>query len=156
MPEYGDWQSFQAAKGSRASVVEAPNWKQDLSALLREFRESVRLEFLAKEIVSLKERVAALEIQKTLTVPVESLAPEPYEVIHPFHVVLRPAGEEYVATFFDANISATGETEVEAVENLKDVIVAGFDMLTRHKESELGPGPLRQINVLRSFIRRIE
>jgi hypothetical protein len=155
-PEYDELKCFQAGKKLPACVVEVSDWRRVVLALLPEFRESVRVELLAKEVASLKERIAALETHNTIAVPVETLSPEPYEVIRPFHVVLQAAGDDYLATFFDANISATGETQGEAIENLKDIIVTAFDMLTHHKESELGPGPLRQINVLRNFMRRVE
>jgi len=153
---YDDLGCFVEEKGRGKPVSIAANWKRDVPVLLLEFRESVRVTILEGEIASLKERVAAVEAQKPLIVPVESLAPEPYEVIRPFHVILQPAGDEYLATFFDASISATGGTQREAVENLKDLVVTAFNMLTRHKQSELGPGPLHQINVLKQFIRRVE
>jgi hypothetical protein len=156
LPGYDDLGCFVEEKGRGKPASIAANWKRDVSVLLLEFRESVRLTILEGEIASLKERVAAVEAQQAITIPVESLAPEPYEVIRPFHVVLQPAGDEYFATFFDANIAATGGTQREAVENLKDLVVTAFDLLTGREESELGPGPLHQISVLKQFIRRVE
>ncbi|MBM4027620.1 MAG: hypothetical protein FJ280_19785 [Planctomycetes bacterium] len=88
-----------------------------------------------------------------LLVPIQSLAPEPYEVVKPFQVVVRPADGEYIASFFDANLSASGETQAEAVLHLKDVIAAAFEILAEMKEAELGPGPLRQKKTLEEFIR---
>ena len=64
-----------------------------------------------KEIVSLRERIGALEHSQPLIVPIETFAPEPYDPIRPFHVVLQPHEEEYIASFFDANLSASGETK---------------------------------------------
>ncbi|GAF95929.1 unnamed protein product, partial [marine sediment metagenome] len=36
----------------------------------------------------------------------------------------------YIATFFDANISASGDTQTEAIFNLKDMIVGTFEILS--------------------------
>jgi hypothetical protein len=94
-----------------------------------------------------------LEAQATFCVPVDSMAPEPLEVVKPFHIVVRRVDEEYVATFFDANLSASGETDVEAVLNLKDIIAATFVMLRGHEPDQLGPGPRRQLAVLEHHLR---
>ena len=108
-----------------------------------------------KEIASLRERIGALENSQSLIVPIETFAPEPYELIHSFHVVLQSHEGEYMASFFDANLSTSGETKEEALYNLKDIIIATFNMLREHKKSQLGPGPKRQLEVLLSFIKSI-
>jgi len=87
-----------------------------------------------------------------LLVPIQSLAPEPYEVIKSFQVVVRPADGGYIASFFDANLSASGETQAQAVLNLKDIIAGAFEILADMKDAELGPGPLRQKRTLEEFI----
>jgi hypothetical protein len=68
-------------------------------------------------------------------------------------VVVRPSDGEYEATFFDANIGIIGDTEEEAVRNLKLLIVDTFEMLESN-EASLGPEPARQLAVLREFLRR--
>ena len=68
-------------------------------------------------------------------------------------VVIQPLGDEHLATFFDANINASGETQEEAFANLKDVLLGTFQMLERMAESQLGPGPKRQRAVLIECIR---
>jgi len=90
---------------------------------------------------------------ESLQVPIQSLAPEPYEVIKPFQVVVRAADGEYIASFFDANLSASGETQAEAVLNLKDIIAGTFEILAGMNDAELGPGPLRQKRTLEEFVR---
>ena len=112
------------------------------------------LDELEKGVVSLERRVAELERSAPVCVPIETLAPEPYEVLKPFHAVVQARGEEYVASFFDANLNASGATQEEAVFNLKDVIVAVFETLMEHDPAELGPGPARQLEVLKEFIGR--
>lgn len=86
-------------------------------------------------------------------VPITTFAPEPFEVLRPMSVVIQPLGDEHLATFFDANINASGETQEEAFANLKDVLLGTFQMLERMPESQLGPGPKRQRAVLFECIR---
>lgn len=91
---------------------------------------------------------------KTIAKLIETLAPEPYEVLKPFFVTLQPCEGEYIATWLDTNISASGKTEKDAVCNFKDILVATFECLTKHKLSQLGPSPTRQLTVLHEFIRK--
>jgi len=117
-------------------------------------RDVTRIESLEKEVILLKNRVAVLEGQAPVLVPIESLAPDPYEIIKPFHVVVRVQDGECIASFFDARISASGDTQEEAVFNLKDMVVSVFDILCGRSEDDLGPGPAHQKKVLQDFIRR--
>ncbi len=116
------------------------------------WQEAVRLEALQKEIADLKGRCELLERLSPILVPIETFTPEPYEVVKPFHVVVRFQDSEYIASFFDANLSASGDTQMEAIVNLKDIITATFDILTTENEKELGPGPLQQKKVLGEFM----
>ncbi len=69
-------------------------------------------------------------------------------------VVIQPAGDEYVATFYDANVNASGSTAAAALNNLKDVMLGLFDYLGSQPAGKLGPGPVRQLAVLKEFIRK--
>jgi hypothetical protein len=124
-----------------------------MDALTKRWEEVVRLESLQKEVAMLKDRCAVLERLAPILVPIETLAPEPYEVVKPLHVVVSCQEEQYIACFFDANLGASGDTQAEAIFNLKDIITATFEMLTNMNEDELGPGPLQQKKVLKEFIR---
>ena len=88
-------------------------------------------------------------------ISIETFDPEPYEILKTFSAVIQQHEEEYVAYYFDANLSATGDTKEEAIYNLKDILIATFDLLSSHDESELGLGPLRQIKLLKKVIRKI-
>lgn len=90
----------------------------------------------------------------TAVVPITTFAPEPFEVLRPMSAVIQPIGDEHLATFFDANINASGETQEEAFANLKDVLLGTFQMLEQMSESQLGPGPKRRRAVLSECIRR--
>lgn len=122
-------------------------------ALLRKWQDTARLEAMEREVVLLRQRVTELEQRAPVCVPIETFAPEPYDVVKPFHAVIRACAGEYVASFFDANLSASGSTQEEALTNLKDVIVSVLRVLLRHDPGRLGPGPARQLRVLQEFVR---
>ena len=85
--------------------------------------------------------------------PIATFAPEPYEVDRPLPVTIYKSGEEYTASLFDANLHTSGDNEQEAFQNLKSLILDTFDGLTTRSVDELGPGPRRQLEVLKHFIR---
>jgi len=115
----------------------AGEWAEEIPELIGAFREELTVRLRESARIGILER-------------------EPYEVIKPFQAVVRVQGEDYIATFFDANLSASGETQAEAIYNLKDVIVGVFDILDIKDESELGPGPAQQKKTLQEFIRKKE
>lgn len=125
---------------------------KELSAKLYDITYLSRID---QEIRTIKERLAAVENSTSIIVPIESFAPEPYEAIKPFHAVIELQEGEYIASFFDANINASGETPEEAVNNLKDIIIANFELFKEYDEAHLGPIPSRKIKVLKEFIRKI-
>jgi hypothetical protein len=75
------------------------------------------------------------------------------EVLRPIPVQASRVENAVVASFGLANINASGDTWQEAITNLKDLIVSVFDLLASHPLERLGPAPLKQLAVLRSFIR---
>lgn len=152
---WGNLDSCLAERGRRRYIT--TDWEDGvqelIDALTKRWEEVVRLESLQKEVALLKNRCAVLERLAPILVPIETLAPEPYEVVKPLHVVVRCQEEQYIACFFDANLGASGDTQAEAIFNLKDIITTTFEMLTSMNEDELGPGPLQQKKVLEEFIR---
>jgi len=119
-----------------------------------------RLEMAETELKGVADRLARIEglcekaLQKSVHVPVATFAPEPFEVIKDFSVVVQPEEESFVATLFDANISSSGETQEEAVANLKDLILMVFQGFENEDDRELGPAMIRQKHVLQNLIRR--
>jgi len=138
------------------------NWEHIVLKLVSDFtefsqtrwQEATRVEGMEREMILVKERIATLEKYSPVCVPIETFAPEPYEVLKPFHVVIQTHDDECVASFFDANLSASGSTEAEAILNIKDVIIGVFDCFLRHAEADLGPEPLRQLRVLKTFLKK--
>lgn len=98
-----------------------------------------------------------LRLQPIL-VPVTTFAPEPFTVRDPLRdpiwAVVQPVEDSFVATFFDANLSTSGDTQEEAMANLKDLILDVYLDLAEEPPERLGPEPRRQLAVLASLIRR--
>ena len=114
-----------------------------------------RLALLEDSVKELKDRLASIEdtaILGTFTLHVETFAPEPYRVRRPIPVSLQRRVDGYVASFVEANVNSSGDTQQEAVANVKELILDVFDSLSTLPPSKLGPGPARQLAVLREFI----
>jgi hypothetical protein len=116
---------------------------------------NARVARLEREVRALKKHYQELRESLAFTVPINSLAPEPFVLKRPFHVLVRPSDGEYIATLVDANLGMTGDTADEAVEALKMTIVDAFDSFEENEEI-LGPEPAQQLAVLRALIERLE
>jgi predicted RNase H-like HicB family nuclease len=87
-----------------------------------------------------------------MTIQISTFAPEAYEVLRPIPVLIRPEGDEFVASFVEANVNSSGETQQEAFENVKALLLDVFDNLRFHPVEKLGPEPAHRLAVLRDFI----
>ncbi len=87
-----------------------------------------------------------------IVVPITTLVPEPYQLLRDIPAVVQPADDGYTATFFDANISTSGDTQEEAVSNLRSLVLDIFEFLNSEPPDTLGPEPTRQLGVLRVFL----
>ena len=77
---------------------------------------------------------------------------EPYDIKAPIPIkLIREGPLDFTAAFDDAGISIGDESLHDAVEALVSEILDVFDYFTKH-QSELGPEPQRQLNVLRKYI----
>jgi predicted RNase H-like HicB family nuclease len=114
-----------------------------------------RLALLEDSVKELKDRLEAIEdtaILGTFALHIETFAPEPYEVKRPIPVSLQCRTDGYLASFVEANVNSSGDTQQEALANVKELILDVFDSLTALPPSKLGPGPARQLAVLREFV----
>ncbi|HEV2803360.1 MAG TPA: hypothetical protein VGW57_00380 [Chthoniobacterales bacterium] len=100
----------------------------------------------------LRSRVEYLENHRTLVVPVDTFGDEDFEVFQPFSVVVEPSGDEFTATLYDANVSASGETVEEAISNLKEMLLELIELF--ETGVKLGAAMQKQKAVLTSLIRR--
>jgi predicted RNase H-like HicB family nuclease len=81
---------------------------------------------------------------------IRTFAPEPYRVKKPIPIVVRAHEGEFLASFPDANVNASGETAQEAYEAVKLLLLDMLDHLAR--QSKLGPKLATRLAVLREFI----
>ncbi len=89
-----------------------------------------------------------------LSIPITTFTPEPYRLEREIPATVQLAPDGFTAAFFDANIATSGETQEEAVSNLKSLILDTFDFLSSEPPEALGPEPARQLAVLRGFLER--
>lgn len=113
----------------------------------------VAVQQVRQELETLKTQIAELRQRQVLRILVTTFTPDPFEVLRPFEVIVEPCDGEYVASFYDGNINASGDTPTEAYANLKDMIIGTYELFVDMDEEELGPEPLRQLAVLREVMR---
>ncbi|GEM_PF-3582600 len=148
-------------KPEAGQPIFSPNWQEAVRAAVQTFAATAatrnqviaRIDRLENEITALKEEVAELREAQSVQAVIASLADESYDLVKHIPVVIQGAGDEWTATFFDANIAISGDTQEEAVDNLKGLIVDMFESLEEDKEI-LGLGPAKQLTTLRDFIQR--
>ncbi len=133
-------------RGGKKTPSRAPK------AAPKQVAQKDRFKNLEREVTALKQHCQKLRDGQSIVVPITTLDPEPFELSKEIMVVVQPDDDSFVATFFDANINASGNTQVDAVANLKDMIVSLFAIL--ESEKKLGKGPARQLAVLRGLVRR--
>jgi hypothetical protein len=81
---------------------------------------------------------------------IHTFAPEPYRVKKPIPIVVRPHEGEFLASFLDANVNASGEREQEAFAAVKGLMLDMLDHLGR--QTRLGPKLAARLAALRKFI----
>jgi hypothetical protein len=91
-------------------------------------------------------------VSPPLRVAITSFSPEPFALVRPIEVMVEQVDDSYVASFFDANISASGDNQQEAFDNLRSLILDTYDSLLAEPSERLGPEPRRQLAVLESFL----
>jgi predicted RNase H-like HicB family nuclease len=113
----------------------------------------LQLAALSQQFTEIQQRVSHIEdCGQPCVVVLTDLHPFDYDASRPIYITVEPDGAEFLATFTDANISASGETQGDAVENVKDLIVAHFEDLSSEPVGRLGPGPTHQLAVLKRFL----
>lgn len=172
----GNWEPFEKESGALASIrlagaQEAENLEEkiremlegassfdDISERVRQIGAKLetltsvieRTEVKVEEIAKRLERIGPQ--QPSIWVPITSFDPEPHRILRPMTAVVYSTNEEFEAGIFDINVYSTGDTEAEAVENLKSLLLDLYDQLSEQTEEELGPGPIRQKRFLSRHI----
>jgi predicted RNase H-like HicB family nuclease len=111
---------------------------------------------LTSEMNELKVEIQQLCKTRTFVIPLTTLAPEPFQIVQQIPVTIEGDGEDFTATFTEANVSASGETEADAIANFKESLLSCYEVLEEMPANQLGPLPTRQWSILRSVLRRIE
>jgi len=157
-----DWQTCPRNTEFRIEPEAPPeDWEHQVRQIFESFTKTLHTETQAElKLIALSARVKCLESsleevrsRAAVVVPIQSLAPENLELAKPIQVLLQQFGDDCVASSLDANINASGETQEEALTNLKDMIVGSFEALSG-VAYKLGPGPARQLAILSEFIKK--
>ena len=139
---------------ARSSRIVDPRGVMDFPSAMQILQLQIEVGGLTRQCKILQDRIQQLEGSAvSMVVPITTLAPEPFDLLREFPMTVVPEDGGYLATFFDAGISMTGDTREEAVANLRMMLVDMFDDFEA-QEHQLGPEPKRQLDVLRTFIRR--
>jgi predicted RNase H-like HicB family nuclease len=95
----------------------------------------------------------------SFVVPISTMSPEPYKLDHTLFAVVEPVVPddpeedcEFVASFPEASVAASGDTIEEAVRLLKERLIERMQFLEEHPS--LGDRLHRQLAVLRDVIRK--
>jgi len=126
------------------------NWEHRLRAAMTKLSSSLDESMKQSRLTILENRVTQLEDSSSTIIA--SFAPERVKLLKAIPVSIRYTGDDFVATFFDATLSASGDTHEEAFENLKDIILSIFQMFSEMHSDTLGPLPRRQLAVLSDFL----
>jgi predicted RNase H-like HicB family nuclease len=148
-------------EGAAAVVRQVTSLEDQLRAL---FGYTKRFDELCERVAGLESKVDQVlkrigdlsALRRSILVPIETLEPEPYEITRPFTAVVMEAQGEFEAAIFDLGIFASGDTEEEAIANLKETLLDTVDRLNELPDNRLGKSPLRQKSLLNKCVRRVE
>lgn len=157
------WLSFIGSDKKREGNYSA-DWQKKIYEVFIAFsqevapkiNDAIAIDTLKREVAILKNRCELIERLSPIQVPIQTFAPYPYILKKQITIVVRYQDDQYTASFFDANISASGDTQEEAIFNIKDMIIGIYDILRGADNKDLGVWPLQQKNILNEFISLIE
>ena len=110
------------------------------------------VEQLYKKLEEVNEKIIALENKSIIkNIKILSLDDDRLKIIRDIPVLLEIYEDEVIAKFVDVEVSGFGETEYEALDNLKRNIVSIYYELKEDKDS-LGPLPQKWLEILKNII----
>jgi predicted RNase H-like HicB family nuclease len=77
-------------------------------------------------------------------------------MINQIPVTIEGDGEDFTASFVEGNISASGETEADAIANFKESLLSTYEVLEGLTPQQRGPLPTRQWEILQNVVRRAD
>jgi hypothetical protein len=114
---------------------------------------------LRKELTSCIERVQNVYdeiIEKPNIKETEILdINDDYEVVHPLRIIIEETVDEVVARFPEVELFAIGDTESEAIDNLKASIIELYSDLKDTPVEKLGRLPRSWLRILNKVIRPV-
>jgi len=110
---------------------------------------------VSQQLAELKQEILRLQSLRAYVVPLTTLSAE-FQLSQPIPVTIEGDDDSFTATFAEANISASGETEADAIANFKDSMVSSYQVLEAMPADQLGPLPERQWKVLQNVVHRAE
>lgn len=125
-------------------MLELPSENQTLA----ETKLLLGISVLEQEMAEVRARIA---VRPTL-VPIQTLAPHPVEVTNPILAVVQPDDGAWVASWSEANVNASGDTELDALDMLKEAIASTFRLFC-DEESNLGDDLAKRLTIMREFLR---
>lgn len=97
-----------------------------------------------------------LERQDGLHTEITAIDASDLRLLSPIPACIRKAEDGYfTATFFDAGLIGSGQTEIEAFNMLRDMIASTFRLYLA-SDGKLGRRAERQLAILRQFIAKVE
>lgn len=93
-------------------------------------------------------------IQDVIYCEITGFSPEPYTLKSPIKIKIVGNDSEYIASYHESNVHASGDTPYEAIENLKSLLLDTFDSLTSEPKENLGLKAKNQRALLESIIER--
>ncbi len=117
--------------------------------------EALRLDNLEKKVEAAQSRIEQLENRRLFNVRLQTFAPEPFKMLKEIEVAVEFDGDDFLASFTDANLNAAGCNEAEVIENLKDNILSAYEYLDPLPAEKLAKPLQKQITVLREFVSKI-
>lgn len=78
----------------------------------------------------------------------------PFETVKEIQIVIeRIDTDNWVATFYDAGVSASGCNQVEAFNNCREMIAHSFEYLSSLDHDKIGPALRQRLVILREYMK---
>ena len=143
--------------------ISHPRDAMNASIVFHALQLNLTVSELKRQSRELLKRIERLEeTAQSIQAPINTFAPKPFDILKPIAALVEPVidedGEpcEYIATFVDGALSATGETVEEAVRLLKGRMASQYRFLSNLTPDRLGKMPQRQLAALQSVMRRVD
>jgi hypothetical protein len=154
LPPEGNEVLYGAVWAATRMLAEMQKRQRSWNMAFASMRDNIR--GLAREVSDLKCEIQRLQQSHAYVVPLTTLAPSPFRMVQQIPVTIEGDGEDFTATFVEANVSASGETEADAIANFKASLLSSYELLESLPPNQLGPLPTRQWDILQDVVKRTD